>query len=609
MRKRNKSGVPGWVTGMAVLAFGAAAVSQAKVQVFGKEKIIDQGMKSGRYLIETKVSAKRGSIMSSDGKALAEDDLASEFGINFDKVPNSAAFFMDLAEATGIPASEFQQLASAKDVRSRYWREPMTADQTRAISKVQSRWKADGISIRRVGERSYPLGEAAAGFVGYLNDGKPMAGLEMGWNDTLQGKDGKIVGLGDRFGMPLPLRIDGRSQEKVDGKDIVLTIDSQLQIAATNAIRHAVEANRAESGSAVVIDPRTGDILAMANWPTYNPKSVGQLPAKGETFSDFNPCYMAGWEPGSTFKILTLAEGLQKGVVQPHEVINCPGSIQVWSNKSVRCDAHGGHRAHGATDPEKAIAVSCNVSAATWAMRIGHPDFTEYLDKLGLMESTHLGLPLERAGSYHRDEYAKKLQLATFGFGQSMTVTPVGLASAFSMLGNDGMRMQPRLIKSVKGVEIPTEEAGQVVSPEVTQTVLEFMESVVESDRGTGKTLRIPGYRLGGKTGTAQKINKQTGTVEGGGYVANFVGMVPAYAPRAVILVMVDNPQGGKYYGAQVAGPAFVDIARAVIRRLNLPPDADTAPKKSKTVAAALLKAEKPMPKEPSVDVAVKKVR
>lgn len=604
MRRRSKSGVPGWVSGLAVLAFVATAASQAKVQVFGREKIIDQGMKSGRYLIETRVSAKRGAILTADGKALAEDDLASEFGVNFDKVPNSPAFFLDLAEATGIPASEFQQLAGARDVRSRYWREPMTADQTRAIAKVRTKWKADGISIRRVGERSYPLGEAAAGFVGYLREGKPAAGLEMGWNETLQGKDGKIVGLGDRFGMPLPLRIDGRSEAKQDGKDIVLTIDSQLQIAATNAIRRAVESNKAESGSAVVIDPNTGDILAMANWPSFNPKAVGLPPAKGETFSDFNPCYMAGWEPGSTFKILTLAEALQKGVVQPDETIACGGSLQVWSNKAIRCDAHGGSRAHGPTDPEKAIAVSCNVCAATWAMRIGYTDFTEFLDKLGLMESTHLGLPLERAGSYNRNEYAKKLQLATFGFGQSMTVTPVGMASAFSMLGNDGVRMIPRLIKSVNGQEIPTEEAGQIVSPEVAQQVLEFMESVVESDRGTGKTLRIPGYRLGGKTGTAQKINKQTGTVEGGGYVANFVGMVPAYAPRAVILVMVDNPQGGKYYGAQVAGPAFVDVARAVIRKYNLPPDADTAPAKG-----SLTPAVKPLSKEPSVEVSAQKVR
>ncbi len=617
MRRTSKSNLPGWVPAMAILAFGVAAASQAKVQIFGREKTIEQGKKSGRYLVETKLTAKRGSITSSDGKALAEDDMASEFGINFDKVPRSPGFFMDLAEATGIPAAEFEQLANSPDVHSRYWRDPMSAEQTRAILKVQDRWKADGISIRRVGERSYPLGEAAAGLVGYLKDGKAAAGLEIGWDDTLKGKDGKIVGLGDRFGTPLPLRIDGQSVDKIDGKDVVLTIDSQLQIAATNAIRQVVDGNKAERGAAVVIDPKTGDILAMANWPTYNPKEIGQPLAKGTKISDLNPCYMSVFEPGSTFKILTLAEGLEKGVVQPNEVINCGGSLRVWSNTAIRCDSHHGNRAHGAINPEKAIAVSCNVSAATWAMRVGHPDFVSFMEKLGILEPTDIGVPSELAGRFKRDEYAKRLQLATFGFGQSLTVTPVGLASAFTMLGNDGVRMTPRLIKSVNGKENPVKEAERIVSPEVAHTVLHFMESVIESDRGTGKTLRIPGYRLAGKTGTAQKINKETGTVKGGGYVASFVGMVPAENPRAVILVMVDNPQGGKYYGASVAGPAFTDIAKTVIRRLNIPKSVE--PVKSTKIENAVRQAEKQAAQEsakpkptisvPDVEVSARRIR
>ncbi|HRK23154.1 MAG TPA: penicillin-binding protein 2, partial [Fimbriimonadaceae bacterium] len=408
----------------------------------------------------------------------------------------------------------------------------------------------------------------------YLRDGAPQAGLEKAFDRDLEGKNGRTIGMVDKGGDFLPLRTDPDSTAKQDGKDIRLTIDSEIQLVAAAAVRTAVESNKADQGCAIVIEPETGNILAMANWPSFDPDRIGEPLKGGAKFSDANCSYMAVLEPGSTFKILTLALALDKQRVNFAEQIDCKGSLQVWPTKAIRCDAHGGRRAHGYIGPVDAIAKSCNVSAAAWAQRVGFEDFTQFLAESGLLEKTGIGLPAEAAGRYNTEEYAKGLQLATFGFGQSLTTSPLALCSAFSMLGNGGVRVKPRLIERIGDRALPVKPGGRLVSEETAASVMLAMEQVFESDHGTGHSLRIPGYRLAGKTGTAQKINPQTGTVEGGGYVSNFVGYVPAEKPKATILVMIDNPKMGKYYGATVAGPVFQDVAKAVIRRMSIPPSA-----------------------------------
>ena len=240
------------------------------------------------------------------------------------------------------------------------------------------------------------------------------------------------------------------------------------------------------------------------------------------------------------------------------------------SGKTFGCDKK--HGAHGSVGPQDAIARSCNIAAANWALRIGREDFLQYIKDMGLLEKPGLGLPQEARGLFDDTETAQKLQLALLGFGQPINCTPIALASAFSTLANNGLRMKPRLVKQIGTKEIKSQVAGQIIKSETAQELLTCMEAVVESDRGTGKTLRIPGYRIGGKTGTAQKRNAATGSMKGGGYVSNFVGFVPADKPRAVILVMINNPDKRiAYYGAAVAGPAFQDIAKAVIHKLQIP--------------------------------------
>ncbi|MBS1721867.1 MAG: penicillin-binding protein 2 [Armatimonadetes bacterium] len=542
--------------GMAV-TFVVAGYSQAKVQVFDRKKVLAEADKLAHFDLEMEVPARRGAITSSDGRILAQSEDSYELGVNYDKIPRSPAFFVSLASATGIPATELSNPPS--DVKGRVWKAPLSADQARRVRQVRREWDADGVSLVRNLRRDYPLSDVTSGVVGAFREGKPITGLEKSQNELLEGTSGEYRGFVDRSGTFVPDK-DHPYKDKKNGANIVLTIDAGLQTAAVQALRTGVESNKAKSGCAVVIDPKTGDIMAMASWPTYDPT------ASWNPGDDFDMAYMGAYEPGSTFKILTLAEGLDSGAVKLGDHTQCVGQIQV-GNRVIHCASHGGHSAHGDVDLERAIGKSCNVAAAIWAMKIGRQPMIGFMDKLGLFEKTDVGLPSERMGTFNRKEVAEKLQLATVGFGQSMACVPVNLAAAYAMLANDGKMMKPRLVKSIDGAPTPVKERGQMVKPEVAQEVMKMMESVIQSDFGTGKGLKIPGYRLAGKTGTAQKVGSSTGN-----YVANFVGMVPAQNPRAVVLVMIDTPSAGQYYGGVVAGPVFVDIAKSVIRRFGIPP-------------------------------------
>ncbi len=553
-----------WATysfmGLVVLA----AYSQASVQVFRRGSVLAQATKSKKFVQTVVDIARRGRILCADGRALAQDDDSYVLQIDFAKVPHSEGFFADLAAATGTPASEFRELA-LQGKGNVVWHTPLSQDQSNKVREAKTKWRANGLDIHHSGNRVYVLAESAAGLVGQVKEDKPLSGMELSQNAALSGKDGKTVGLVDRTGAFLPMRLDkADSLPKTDGVDVTTTIDFDLQEAASQALRKSVDAHHAEQGVAIVMDPKTGDILAMANWPSFDPSSEDGKGVKMSRTSDKNPATQAILEPGSTFKLLTLAKALDKGVVKTTDHFRCNGSETV-GKKTFKCDK-GEH--HGDMLMADAIAKSCNVTASKWSRMIGRTDFIQYIENLGLLEKPGLGLPYENHGRFNFNDPAQELQLALAGFGQAINVTPASVASAFCMLGNDGKLMFPRLIAKMGTREFPPEMAMQVVKPQSADTVLKCMEAVMDSPEGTGHNLRIPGYRIAGKTGTAQVIRAG----ESGGHVSNFVGFLPAQNPRALILVMVDHPTVGGYYGADVAGPVFKDIAKAVIRRYGIAP-------------------------------------
>ncbi|MBN8691270.1 MAG: penicillin-binding protein 2 [Armatimonadetes bacterium] len=539
-----------------VAMMACAALSQTYVQIFAAGKTLETARKGNNYIVSRTDTARRGAIFSADDKVLAQSNDTFELSISYDKVPKSDSFFMALSEASGLPAIELE-LSARSGGKSKTWSQKINQERERKIQQIKVDWRADGLSLRRVPTREYPFSDVADALIGQLVEGKPATGLESSQNGMLSGKDGKREGLVDRYGAFLPMRMTSSDIKAVHGQDLVLTIDSGLQVAATSALKRAVEQHKADQGVVVVIDPRTGDILAMASW-------VNNGVSQSE--NGFNPAVMARFEPGSTFKILTLAEGIDSGSVNPHTVIHCGGSIAVGRVNRVSC-AHGGH---GAIDAEMAIAESCNVSAATWARQIGRDQFIGFMENAGLFTRTSIGLPGEIPGRYNENDGGKLIQLANMGFGQALNVTPIGLCAAFASLGNNGVCPEPRLIKKIGSKKVPISAGRRLFKSETCDEVLTMMRSVFENEHGTAHKLRIPGYAIGGKTGTAEKLNGRTreGHKE---YVSNFVGFVPAQNPKAVVLVMIDNPSDGQYYGGTVAGPVFKSVAESLISRFNLP--------------------------------------
>ncbi len=552
-----------------VVFFLLAALTQANVHFSAREYILNNAKNTKRFWVKRKDSAYRGTIYSSDSKVLAQSTDVYEFGIDYTKVPKSTAFFLELSAAVQISASELRQ-AALTGTKNATWNTPIGRSKADEVRRVKVKWNADGISLHRVSNRTYPMGEYTSGIIGYIRENKPVTGIEFSKNDILSGNHGYREGMVDRTGAFLPMRMSEDSVKPEHGSDVQLTINSHLQEVATRCIRDAVEEYNAEYGAVIIMDPATGDVLSMANWPAWIPEEKNTF---STTFSDYNPCYMSAFEPGSTFKCLTLAKALDLHHVRTDDKFHCVGELKIGKSSRVRCHLRASGRAHGTINAVDGIARSCNTMAASWGIKIGYNNMVEYLEQLGLLEKSQLGLPNERKGMFNRNDYAKALQMANVGFGQSITATPIALTSAFSLLANKGIRMEPRLIKSVGGKENSVKVASQVISEDSAEKVLNAMEQVIESNTGTGKRMRIPGYKLAGKTGTAQKVNKATGKLQGGGYIANFVGFVPSRNPKVTVMVMVDNPRRGGIYGGVVAGPIFHNIAKEIIKHYKILPN------------------------------------
>jgi cell division protein FtsI/penicillin-binding protein 2 len=535
--------------------FALAVYTQARVQVTGRGEVLKKAQDAWLLAREREVPAERGTVYSADGRILAQSRPVYDFWVFYERVPCTPGFFMALAESAGVPEARISGPYRAGKTRTRL--EPLDASRNRAVRKVVTEWGADGVSLQEQNAREYAMGESAVGVVGWMHEGEPKSGIELGLDDELSGRDGRtagVVGLNGRF-----MVSDETGSGPEHGSDVVLTIDSKLQAAATNAVRKAVEANKATSGAVVVLVPSTGEVLALANWPAFDPTAG----PKGGT--ELMAAYMEDLQPGSTFKVLTLAKALDMGVVDESFALSCTGAFDLGGGRRVRCDEHGGTRAHGAIDLDKAIAKSCNVAAAKWALAIGREPMIAYMRTLGLLDRPALGLPAAAKPQFDMNEWDKERQLAVLGFGQSLAVPPVSLAAACAMVANDGNYVAPRIVSKIGGERVAAAPPVRIVSERAARQVRRYMESVMHADYGTGKSLTIEGYRMAGKTGTAQKLGVNDGNV------SNFVGFFPAKRPQALVLVMVNDPRGGRIYGSQVAGPAFQEVAAAVIARLRIP--------------------------------------
>jgi cell division protein FtsI (penicillin-binding protein 3) len=387
-----------------------------------------------------------------------------------------------------------------------------------------------------------------------------MGGLEYRYNDRVQGDSGKVVVMTDARGRSY-YRME---QPPTAGANLVTTIDENIQFIIEKELRAAVAKTRPKAASIVAMDPRTGEILGMANYPTFNPNEY----AKYKPASWVNRSLSQVYEPGSTFKIATAAAALEDRQARPDELIDCEmGSIVI-----------AGHRFRdthklGLVSVTEIIQQSSNVGAIKLGMRVGEQRFSDYIDRLGFGRPTQIDLPGEERGLTKPVARWSKLSLGSMSIGQEIGVTPLQIVSMVSAVANGGILYKPYVVKSIQdgqqGVISETEPAGVRVISENTAKELQAMLEVVVTD-GTAKASRLDGYRAAGKTGTAQKIID--GRYSDTKYVASFVGYAPASDPMVSLIVVVDEPAGA-YYGAQVAAPVFKSITEQILRYKSVAPD------------------------------------
>jgi len=428
-----------------------------------------------------------------------------------------------------------------------------------------------GVATQHERRREYPYGTLAAPTLGFVQiDGFRMHGV-FGLEET----EGKLLAGVDGFESK---EIDARRNaipehsrriDPQDGTDIFLTLDRNIQMAAEEALAKAVQGTHAKGGQCVVMDPNTGEVLALASYPAWDANDPGK-----STVPLVNPVVSHFYEPGSIFKVVAVMAALEEGLVHDGQIFTyCSGAFGV-GNRTV----HEAHNAHGKVDVGRLLEQSCNIGAAMLALKLGPEKFLYWCDRLGFGRPTGIELRNESPGSLNRhNAMTAHITLANMGFGQSMAVTPLQMAAAYSVVANGGNYVQPHLIKYRLRPD-GTREAVKVTprrvcSPETAKLMRGYFERVVT--KGTGKLAKIPGYRVAGKTGTAQKAG--VGGFRGGRAIGSFIGFMPADKPRLTIVVLIDEPQTS-HYGGVVAAPVFVEVGRQALHYLSVPPTETAKP-------------------------------
>jgi cell division protein FtsI (penicillin-binding protein 3) len=531
-------------------AFLALVARGFYLQVINNDFLQEKG--DSRYRRDIEVSASRGKIIDRNGDMLAvSTPMKSIWAIPGDARTMNAPQKQQLAGLLEMGVRELDgKLASDKTfIFVKRQVPPETADRIAAL-------KLPGVHQEKEYRRYYPTGDMTAHIVGFTGvDDKGLEGVELAFQQSLLGHAGSRTVIRDRRGNIV--EDVGATKPPQDGKDVRLALDSKIQYIAYSQLKAAVEANNAKAGGAIVIDTRTGEILALANWPTYNPNNRQRL--SGAQLR--NRAITDTFEPGSVMKPFTAALALEKGKVRFDTVINtAPGRLSI--GPATISDAHP----HGALTVAQVIQKSSNVGTAKIALGFPPKEMWEMFESLGFGQAPNLGFPGEVNGRLRPWKNWKPIEQATMSYGHGIAVSLVQLARAYTVFARDG-ELVPLSLTRLD--EAPV-HGTRIFSPQTMHELRAMLEMAVQPE-GTAPKARVPGYRVGGKTGTAYKVE---GGVYARKYVASFVGIAPISEPRLVVAVMIDEPTGGAHYGGDVAGPAFSQIAGGALRTMGIPPDA-----------------------------------
>ena len=504
--------------------------------------------------------AQRGSILASDGTELAISMDTQTVYASPREVMDARAAAEALAPILAVDTgkletklsgdSGFVYLARRQDVE--------IGDQVKAL-------KIPGIGLLPEPKRFYPSGPLAAQVLGFVGDeNKGLGGLESAYDALLTGVPGKAVTERDPAGRVIPVGVSS-VQDAVQGNDLILTIDKQIQYEAEAALARAVKAWSAHGGTIIVMEPSTGDILAMANNPTFDPNDLRSSDAGARR----NRAVVDVLEPGSVSKMVTAAAALESRVTTPDEVMRVDDKLKIGSK--LFTDSHPHPVQH--LSFSQVIQSSSNVGTIKVAERLGKEGLHEYLGRFGYGRKTGLNFPGESAGILPDPEKWWQTSLGTIAIGQGVAVTPLQMARAYATLANDGVEVPPNLIKATRdagGRSHPAKppQGTRVIQAETARTLTEMLVGVTDSRPGTGSAAAIPGYRVAGKTGTAQK--PRLGAAGYSGYMASFVGFAPADDPRLVVSVVLDDPV--PFLAGETAAITFKEVMQFSLRRLGVQP-------------------------------------
>ncbi|MDE6907805.1 MAG: peptidoglycan glycosyltransferase [Lachnospiraceae bacterium] len=523
---------------------------------------------------ERDIKAARGKIIDACGNVLAANKTVCTISVIHSQIKEPEKIIQILAKELEI---------TEEDVRKRVEKvssiERVKTNVEKEVGDRIREYDLAGVKVDEDFKRYYPYGSLASKVLGFTgSDNQGIVGLEVKYDDVLQGEPGKILTLTDARGVELPDAGESR-QEPVNGKNLHISLDANIQKYVEQAAYRVMQQKQADSVSIILMRPYNGEILAMVNVPefdlndpfTLNTDTSGMsAEEKQDALNRMwrNGCINDTYEPGSTFKIITAAAGLEEGVVSLKDRFSCPG-FKIVEDRRIRCHKVGGH---GAEDFVQGTMNSCNPVFIEVGLRLGIDNYYHYFEKFGLKGKTGVDLPGEAATIMHKKENMGQVELATVSYGQSFKITPMQLITTASSIINGGRRITPHF-----GVEVRDDEGtlyeklqyplgDQIVSEGTSETMRYILEQVV--DGGSGKNAFLEGYHIGGKTATSETLPRSANK-----YISSFLGFAPASNPQVIGLCVINNPQG-LYYGGIIAAPVIQDIYKNILPYLGVENDA-----------------------------------
>jgi len=555
------------VAGVALLWMTAVFGRLGYLQLFRHSDYLARAQRQQQRTIE--ITPRRGAIYDRNMHPLAMSvPVESAFAVPAEIGDNKIMAARLLSNVLGIPRDVLQ--TRLESTGSFVWiSRKLPPDKAEAVRALNLK----GVYLQNENQRYYPKRELAAHVLGFVDlDEKGLGGIEYGLDGLIRGKSEKIVVMADAR----QRWFDGGSAQKDQGANVILTIDEKIQYIAERELAAAIAKTHAMAGTVIVQNPNNGAILALANWPKFNPNSANE--SKPEARMD--RAVSAIYEPGSTFKLITLAAALDQNLTRPDEVFNCENGAVYIAGHRIR-----DHKPFGMLTVTDILAKSSDVGAIKIALRIGAPKFYEYIRAFGFGQQTGIDLPSESKGILRKLDNWSAISIGSVSMGQEVGVTPMQLVTAVSAIANGGTLYKPHVVAEVKrgseslpmtGVLAPG-EPKEAVRPETAATLRRLMEGVVLQG-GTGPRARLDGWTAAGKTGTAQKIDPATGRYSPTQLIASFSGFAPINDPAVAILVSLDSPVG-EHEGGQVAAPVFKRIAEQVLPYLDVPRDVPVSPK------------------------------